>query len=335
MKMTDLRLAAPLALIAAHCCVFAALAGEPAVQTAVPAPAESNVKVYSADGDSGSGPLPHQVAQATLDAWVRDLGSADYRARESAMRQLIAAGGESIDPILKASQTDDLEVAFRAVSILQALVDSSDDAIAERADAALTNLAAQKTTVVANLASDAIALYESTRQDRAIEKLRGLGAVMAINVDLAEPDNRALFELKINKDFKGAAADWELLKQMPDLTRLTIVNVPVDKAVLKIIGELKQLTMLNLYGTDLSAEDTQKLAALLPSVRIDRRNGALLGIGGAPGQTDCRVQLVQPGMPPRRRAFKLMMKSSASKDSRSTTSKNSRSWSPPKREATK
>ena len=94
------------------------------------------------------------------------------------MQQLIAAGPKVIEPVAKAAQTEDLEVAYRCISVLQSILESNDLAAQQQADVALEALAAKKTTVVANLATDALAVYLSTRQDHAIEQLRRLGAAV-------------------------------------------------------------------------------------------------------------------------------------------------------------
>ncbi len=207
------------------------------------------------------------------------------------MQKLIAAGPQVIEPVAKAAQTEDLEVAYRCISVLQSILESSDPAVQQQADVALESLAAKKTTVVASLATDALAVYLSIRQDRAIEQLRRLGAV--ISNGPFEADNRML-SVRISKDWKGHSADFDLLAQLPDLQRLSFYGVSLDDAAVKTIGQLSQLSALDLYGTGVSAEAAQKLNAALPGAKIERRNGALLGIGGHADDSPCRVGEVQP-----------------------------------------
>lgn len=254
----------------------------------------------AARGDESGAPAPAERAASSsrqspalteTQRWIAELGSPDYRTRETAMQQLIAAGPKVIEAMGKAAQTEDLEVAYRCVGVLRSLLESNDPTAQQQADRALESLAAKKTTVVANLATDARAVYLSTRQDRAIEQLRRLGAVVLVGVP--EADNRALY-VRINKDWRGHAADFDLLAQVPDLVRLSIYGVTLDEAAVQTIGQLSQLTTLDLYGTGVSTEAAQKLAAAMPGAKIDRRNGALLGIGGHAGISPCRVDEVQP-----------------------------------------
>lgn len=250
--------------------------------------------------DSGSAARPDRasasnagpaISAADTQRRIDELGSPDYRTRETAMQQLIAAGPQVIEPVAKAANTEDLEVSYRCISVLQSLLESSDPAAQQQADRALESLAAKKATAVASLATDALAVYLSTRQDRAVEQLRQLGA--AVLVGIPDAENRMLY-VKLNKDWRGRGADFDLLAQLPDLQRLSIYGVQLDDGAVKSIGQLSQITALDLFGTGVSQEAAQKLATALPGAKIDRRNGALLGIGGHAGATPCRVDEVQP-----------------------------------------
>jgi PDZ domain len=254
----------------------------------------------AARGDDSASPAPaarvdsnsHQaISSPDTSRWIAELGSADYRAREAATQQLIAAGPQVIQPVAKAAQTEDLEVAYRCISVLQSLLESNDPAAQQQADGALESLAAKKATVVANLASDALTVYLSTRQDHAIEQLRRLGA--EVSSGIPGTDNQTL-SVTINRDWKGHAADFDLLAQLPDLQRLSIHGLRLNAAAVKTIGQLSQLSALDLYGTGVSADAAQQLTAALPGAKIERRNGALLGIGGHADDTPCRVNEVQP-----------------------------------------
>jgi hypothetical protein len=144
--------------------------------------------------------------------------------------------------------------------------------------------------VVAELACDALAVYESTRQDRAVEQLLHLGAV--IPNDIADLDEDNGLHLKFGKSWRGTAANLELLSQIPDLSVVMIYNIQLDDASLATIKQLTQLRKLKLYGTGISDGAAQALAAALPATVIDYRKGALLGIAGWPG-TGCRVDRIQ------------------------------------------
>ena len=99
----------------------------------------------------------------------------------------------------------------------------------------------------------------------------------------------------MNSEWGGQSADLEYLKQVPDLWQLTIINVRLDDAALKTLGQLTQISGLKLYGTGVSADATAVLGQQLPGVAIERRGGGLLGIRGLKGETPCRVTDVPEG----------------------------------------
>src|SRR5262245_29539051 len=91
----------------------------------------------------GSASSPSDIARL-----VRQIGSADYSAREAATRELVAAGPQAIPLLAEAAAGDDLETAYRAVRVLQSFSDGEDRATQKRAVAVLEKLAAtgNKTT---------------------------------------------------------------------------------------------------------------------------------------------------------------------------------------------
>src|SRR5262249_13838970 len=65
---------------------------------------------------------------------------------------------------------------------------------------------------------------------------------------------------------------------------------------LATIGQLPGLARVDLYGTGVSSQAVEALARKLPAgARIDRRDGALLGVTGSSGQQSCLVLEVKPG----------------------------------------
>jgi len=60
-------------------------------------------------------------------------------------------------------------------------------------------------------------------------------------------------------------------------------------------GQSSRLFQTDLYGTGISKPTAGKLAGALPNVKIDCRNGALLGVEGMPGMNSCAINGVRPG----------------------------------------
>jgi len=240
---------------------------------------------------SGSASSPSDIARL-----VRQIGAADYAAREAATRELVAAGPQAIPLLVEAAAGDDLETAYRAVRVLQSLADGEDRASQKRAVAVLEGLAANGNKTTAALASDALTFYHLGLQDRAIEDLRRVGAdIRPIGSEdfMLDPGG---IKAVLDSRYTGKSSDMELLKQITNLQWLQIVNVPLDQEALATIGQLPGLARLDLYGTGVSSQMVEELARKLPAgARIDRRGGALLGVKGSSGQLSCIIEEVQPG----------------------------------------
>ena len=243
----------------------------------------------------------HSAGQPAIDIerMIAQLGAADFHRREEATQQLLSAGPKSIPAIAKAAQTDDVETAYRAVRILQAISEQDDSADQRRALAALESLAATDKKSTADLATDALAFYHLSLQDRAIDQLKKLGADMrqARDNPYLPPRNvdSVATEVVIDSRWSGSAADFELLKLFPNLQWLRVVNVSLNDEALQTIGQLPRLMQLDLYGTGASLKDKQNLEVQLPGITIDYRKGAKLGISGYAGNPGCQIGDVVPG----------------------------------------
>jgi hypothetical protein len=235
----------------------------------------------------------HTPTAAEIDRLVADLGASDYRLREFATQQLIAAGPVAIDALTKALKTDDFEISVRALRVMQSFLEGQNRAAQAQAAAVLESLAGNVDSALAGLASDAIDLYHLTQQVHALAALRRLGAT--VRTDGLEFGGTGNLIVEMNSEWGGQSADLEYLKQVPDLWQLTIINVRLDDAALKTLGQLAQISGLKLYGTGVSADATARLGQQLPGVAIERRGGGLLGIRGLKGETPCRVTDVPEG----------------------------------------
>jgi len=265
---------------------------EDAISTERPSSAAPSI---SANSDVSKATKPKQPIgkdknppTAELNESITRLGSADYRTREEAVRQLMAAGSSAIEPLKKAAQGQDLEVSYGAVRVLQSLLEHDDSATQQQAADALESLSAGEHSA-ADLATDALAVYHLTQQDRAIESLRRLGATVR---EFGFGDD---MEIILDDQWHGKTADLALLKQAPRMNHLQILYVKLDDEALKFLTELTQLDFIELFGTGISEESAAALAQALPGVKIDRRNGAMLGVGASPTSTACMISNVVRG----------------------------------------
>src|SRR5262245_60291739 len=96
---------------------------------------------------------------ARLQHWIEQLGAADFRERELATQQLVAAGPDAVDALVSAAKTSDLEVSYRIVEILRSLLESRDSNTEQRVLGALEAMAANKTLPTADLAGDVLNVF--------------------------------------------------------------------------------------------------------------------------------------------------------------------------------
>jgi hypothetical protein len=219
---------------------------------------------------------------------IEQLRSPDYSVREAASRQLLAAGSEAVNQLAKAAQSDDAEASFRAIGILQSFADGNDGKCKPPAVDALRSLAVSENPGVAAAADNALAMDRVARRAAAIEKLRELKAIVSIDPSFD------LNTVTIDSNWTGKTDDLELLKFVPNLQRLQIINVPLDDGALKTLGSLDSLRGLELFGTGVSTDATQQLSHDLPGTTILRRAGGLLGVRGNGGMGNCTITEVQP-----------------------------------------
>ncbi len=163
------------------------------------------------------------------------------------------------------------------------------------AETALEEIASGRISSSASHAESALAGYRGSRQERAIAKLRQLGAE-ANSITLSSGEI-APVRIAIDERWRGTTDDLASLKRISSLQALSIYGKSVDDEAVKYIAPLRSLTRLELYGTAISDEGAKQIAAALPAVKIDRRKGGMLGVGGQTGVVGggCLVSMVQPG----------------------------------------
>ena len=99
--------------------------------------------------------------------------------------------------------------------------------------------------------------------------------------------------LKLKKA-KVTATGIEHLKRMKELNALELFYFPLDDAAPRPISEMRQLSLVRLYGTKATRDGAAKLATDLVTAKIDFRRGGFLGIGVEPHPLGCMVVQVQP-----------------------------------------
>jgi hypothetical protein len=233
--------------------------------------------------------LAAEAQSDQIAAWIEQLGSPQFARREAASKSLLAAGLPAIDPLAKAVQAADLEVASRGVEILGDML--ADETLAEAAETALAGCAERAGSAAARLADAALDFHQLGMAAAARERLESLGAVFREQprIELAG------VEVEFGRDWKGTGDDLRELTRLPRLEGVAFHGVPLDERVVGLLGRLQGLERLELFGTGLEEAAIAALAAKLPEAQIDVRRGGKLGVGALAFGGPCEIQTVEPG----------------------------------------
>lgn len=249
----------------------------------------------------------------TIREWIGQLGSDQFAQREAATRHLASAGAAAVEPLAEAAAGADLEVSSRAIDILRGLLDprprssggaeadgdgeaggvdvpASIEAAAE-SERVLERLAEGPPGPAAHLASTALEYHLLGMHEAALERLEALGAKVS---DGMAAGRRGLMVV-VGAEWKGGADELRLLPRLRNLRNVAIHGVKVDPAGLAVLGRLRGLETLQLYGTGVSDDDVSALASRFPNIEIDVRKGGKLGVGGQRLIGPCQITQVQSG----------------------------------------
>ncbi len=226
------------------------------------------------------------------------LGSPQFEAREEATRKLPALGADAIEPLLAAAGGENLEVTCRAIRALAAIYESDDDEIFDAAEAALEKLAESPNRSAAQRAAEVLAPQDlaweqglasrgARRWKRAVVRIRALGGI----VTTRERQERQIL---------GAGIETESLPQDVRLTH----EWKGSGAGLVNIKRLASSLPRNLYarggpplyiidGADVPAESLAQLRQSVPTLEIQHRGAARLGVASSAQDGSCRITEVE------------------------------------------
>lgn len=249
--------------------------------------------------------------------WIAQLGSDQFARREDASRRLAGAGAEALEPLAEAARGADLEVASRAIEILGTYLDprpAADDETAPGDDApaaaearaddaarALLALDAERVLEalaegppgpVPHLASTALEYHQLGMHESARVRLETLGVKFA---DGTIGALRRGLTVTIDSDWSGGTEDLRLLTRLRNLRHLAIHGLRIDPATLAVLGRLRTLETLQLFGTGVADDAVATLQSRFPNAEIDVRKGGKLGVGGQRLIGPCQITQVVPG----------------------------------------
>jgi hypothetical protein len=192
---------------------------------------------HQSDGDA-------PTSRDDIIRWVHDLDSDLFLNRELATEKLIAAGAASIDFVVRALATNNLEVTTRGVHILRELALDSDPETSDAARVALEKVAAPRVTSAARRATEALTRLNVVRHERALEELKRLGAM------LGERQSRLGFQLiekvslEIGDKWHGERGDLARLRWLRNIDELVLSHPDIDDNALAYASEMTGLTTL-------------------------------------------------------------------------------------------
>ena len=235
---------------------------------------------------------PPPLNPIQISECIEQLGSAQFAQREAATRSLAEAGRTVLGPLAGAIERGDLEVSSRAIEIVREFLASDDTDLAAEAEAFLESLAAGPNPTVSRLANDTLDFHMMGMAEAAREKLESLGAIVAEGF---LPSGQRGMQIVLNTSWRGGPEDLRLLTRLRGVVQLGVHGVPLGQPAVAVLGRMRSLERLELYGTGATDEAVAALAKKLPAAKIDVRRGGKLGVGGQPTIGPCLITHVQEG----------------------------------------
>ena len=226
-----------------------------------------------------------------VDDWVGQLGADQFARREAAAQSLVDVGKAATGPLERAIRGGDLEVASRGIDVLRQMLDAADDDTVAAAEESLDRLTADGDGTVARLAEAATEFHRLGRSALAREQLEALGAVFR---ERPPVEGRGL-EVELTTTWQGEPADIRQLGYLQRLAVVSIHGVPIDADTLAVLGSLKGVQRIDLFGTGAGPAEARLLAERLPDARIDVRRGGRLGVSSTAFGGPCEIRTVEPG----------------------------------------
>lgn len=153
--------------------LFLSLAlGSEADETPPHAPPAEQAPSRRAPAERGS---PQEVDDAQIDRWIEQLGDADFRRREEAVRRLSEAGVAALERVAEAAVSESPEVSWRAGEVLERIGVFGDEQAVEQVCHVMERLAA-KSEHFGRRAAELKSRWREYRHERAAEQLQRLGA---------------------------------------------------------------------------------------------------------------------------------------------------------------
>ena len=224
-------------------------------------------------------PLPESVPAKPVAQLVAELDDSRYALREAATRALMIAGKSAVGPLAKAAESDSLEVAVRAIAILQKIYKTDDDETIDAAEIALEDLATSKNRSTASRANSVLQASVAVRQKRAVVRIQKLGGIFRDLKDAVYDPNAAasvsssIPVLQLGSSWKGGDQGLRYVKRLTGLRRILFIE----------------------RTSEVSEQALTALTVALGGMEIVRRGPALLGVRASVLGRPCEISEVRVG----------------------------------------
>ncbi len=226
-----------------------------------------------------------------IEQWIHDLNAPEFSRRETATRNLIAAGADAAELLVKAVPTSSLETTCRITTILRAWYTSGKDELIEPAEVAFEQLVESKNRHMASRAVSVLDQYATTiRQDRAIAQIKQLGGTIEVStvmgrLRVAGPDETRSYLVILGRSWRGGDEGLKFLRRVSGLTQLYLLQ---DQATGKIVTP------------GVTQDSIDDLRRTLPALAVDYRGPAFLGVKTLPNVPICHIHEVPDDTPAHR-----------------------------------
>ncbi len=225
-----------------------------------------------------------------IDTWITALGSPQFSKREAATQSLIEAGTIVLPQLRKAIGSGDLEMTTRAIEVARDLLESENQKVAIAAEKFLDDVASHDKASVAGLAEATLDFHAVGLADAAKEKLQSLGVKLERGLLVTGEQG---MHATLDMTWQGKSDDLKLLLRLPGLLIVSMHGVPVDDNGAVVLGRLRRVARIELYGTGLNEEQVALITEKLKDTHIEFRKGGKLGVAGHPTAVPCHLTMVQ------------------------------------------
>ena len=210
----------------------------------------------------GAEPAAARPDRTQIVAWVEQLDSDQFVAREMATLKLIEAGAPVVRPVVSALEGESLEVTTRGIYVLRELALSSEVDVQDAAQTALEQVAASNSVAAARRAADTLDALAGIRQERAITELRGLGARISATVRQFGFQQTQMTEIAIDQNWRGKPQDLRRLKWLTNVQQISFEGEQVTDAFFEFVGDMDGLSSIVVKRTSVTERGLARLKGL-------------------------------------------------------------------------